>query len=536
MVSFGLTLLVRSRLPSGWRADPSSSGGRLDDRRGCDPARLRPIDRLPGRIHPLLELLRPRTVRRDPTRSFDQRLPNPAVDLRHPIDQIGAIDLDHGRERMIVRKPLQVRVGSVAIVGINAPLLDVGEEGGHPVEVTSLERVELVVVALRAPHGRAEPGDRHGPDPVPRVLGEVLLGLGAPFASHHIQAVESGGHELLGCRVGQEIAGELFDREPVEGHVAVKGVDHVIAIGEAVLILVAVIAHRVGEPDQVEPGHRHPLAIMGRGQEPVDHLLVCVGGGIGLEGVDLLGRRRQADQVEAESADQGPTVGLGRGLDAPGLERGEDEGVDRILDPGRLANCRDRRPPDRLISPVGLIPGTLGDPSLEQLFLDGRELLGRPGRGHDLAGIVAQDSSDQLALLHVRRDDRALGQGDLAEVESEVGLAVGLVGTVAKVAVLGQDRPDVAVELDRPARPGLSLECHEQGHQDGDRSGMNTVSIHRREALDRGVGRAGGEARRPQGGRRDRAGPDQTSQRVTASRRPTSGSRVGMNSWPTNPL
>ena len=83
-----------------------------------------------------------------------------------------------------------------------------------------------------AAHGRAEPGDRHGPHAVAGVLGEVFAGLGSPFAGHHVQAVEAGGHELLGRRVGQQVAGKLLDGELVERLVAVERVDDVIAVRE----------------------------------------------------------------------------------------------------------------------------------------------------------------------------------------------------------------------------------------------------------------------------------------------------------------
>ena len=94
-------------------------------------------------------------------------------------------------------------------------------------------------------------------------------------------------------------------------------------------VVVAVIAGGVGEADQVEPEDRHPLAEMGRGQQPVDQPLVGVGAVVADERVDLLGRRGQADQVEAEAADQGRPVGLGRRLEPFGRQPGADEPVDR---------------------------------------------------------------------------------------------------------------------------------------------------------------------------------------------------------------
>ena len=75
---------------------------------------------------------------------------------------------------------------------------------------------------------------------------------------------------------------------------------------------------------------------MRRGEQAVDQLLVGQRVRVGDEGVDLLRRRRQADQVEREPADQGAAVGLRRRRQAFRLEPGQDERVDRVADPARV--------------------------------------------------------------------------------------------------------------------------------------------------------------------------------------------------------
>jgi hypothetical protein len=67
-------------------------------------------------------------------------------------------------------------------------------------------------------------------------------------------------------------------------------------------------------------------------------------------------------------------------------------------------------------------------------------------------GIVARDAEDQLALVGIAGEERLLVQRRVAEVEAQVGLAVLLVRPVAEVAVLGEDRADVAVEFHRAGR------------------------------------------------------------------------------------
>ena len=228
--------------------------------------------------------------------------------------------------------------------------LDVGEEGGQAVELAGFVRVELVVVALGAADGRREPDRRHVPHAVGGILGHVFLGLSAPLLGRLQQAVVARGDACLVGRAVHQVAGELLDREAVERLVGVERTDHVVAKEVEVDMIVAVIAGRVGEADQVEPEDRHPFAEMGRSEQPVDQPLVSIGPVVVHEGVDLGGRRGQADQVEAEPADQGSPVGLRGRLELLGGEPGPDEPIDfvgqapagRARPERRVASAEDR--------------------------------------------------------------------------------------------------------------------------------------------------------------------------------------------------
>ena len=72
--------------------------------------------------------------------------------------------------------------------------------------------------------------------------------------------------------VGQQVAGELLDREPVERQVAVEGADDPVAIGPHLAEVVEVIAVGVGVAGGVEPVAGAVLAPAGRGEQPVDQL------------------------------------------------------------------------------------------------------------------------------------------------------------------------------------------------------------------------------------------------------------------------
>ena len=178
---------------------------------------------------------------------------------------ISVLRANLGVERMVIAHALKFGFRGVVVVRVDAPLLHVGEERLQGVEVGRLNRVELMVVALGAAEGAAQPGIGDGSDAFGAVLREVFLHLGAAFAGHHIQAIIAARDELFFGRVRQEVAGELLAREDVERLIRVEGVDDVIAVREDALILVAVVADRVGEAGDIEPPDCHAFAETGGG-------------------------------------------------------------------------------------------------------------------------------------------------------------------------------------------------------------------------------------------------------------------------------
>jgi hypothetical protein len=99
------------------------------------------------------------------------------------------------------------------------------------------------------------------------------------------------------------------------------------------------------------------------------------------------------------------------------------------------------------------------------------------GRRHDLVRIGRLDALDEFALLRFSgQDDElalAVALGVLFVVEAELPLAAFLVGAVAGDAVLGQDRADLAAEMNRLGRARGGEEDAEEegglgGHGEGD--------------------------------------------------------------------
>ena len=144
---------------------------------------------------------------------------------------------------------------------------------------------------------------------------------------------------------------------------------------------------------------------------------------------------------------------------------------------------------DRHERPVWLVRRPLSDPPLEQidLFVSEPADLGFRRRHHGI-GIGRDDSCDEFARGDILRHNRPtaaveLTRSLLGDVEPQTGLPVATVGTVAGEAVVGEDRPDVAVERD----PGAGL-CWRGRHADGTK-GHRQQHDRRRTADTRGKSR-----------------------------------------------
>ena len=356
-------------------------------------------------------------------------------------------------------------------------LLDVREERAHPVKILLRERVELVIVTLATAHGHAHPGRGDVAHAIAQIFLNVFLCLRPAFPGGQEQAVVAGGDLLLAGGAGHEIAGDLIDGELIERLVAVEGVDAPVAPGPDLARVIAVEADGVAVAHQVHPHDRHALAVARRGEQPIDHLVVRVARLVIDERVDLRRRRREARQVEAEPADQRDAVRLGRRLEAQLAQLVGDEVVDGVADePGRrraggddrgLRRARQRRPRRRDVGPVALPLRPLFDPALDERDLLGGQMLVRVLVRHAEVGVVRGDPHVHHAVVRLAGNDGEGivlgGEQTVFRVQPQFRLAAVLVRTVTAVAVVREDRADVAVEIDfsqgRWGRSGRLWSC-----------------------------------------------------------------------------
>ena len=127
--------------------------------------------------------------------------------------------------------------------------------------------IELVVVALGAGDGQAEPGPAHGVHPVDDGLDAELLGFDAAFHVHHRVPEEARGDlHVRAARSGpglrEQISGELFAGELVEGFVLVERPDDPIAPRPDAAGAVLLEAVGIGVAGGVQPPARPLLAVV----------------------------------------------------------------------------------------------------------------------------------------------------------------------------------------------------------------------------------------------------------------------------------
>ncbi len=434
----------------------------------------------------------------------------PLGDLGRGLAQHAFQPLDLGLQRrplchLLRRRQLQLRLVEAGAVARGLCLVGrVGEEREEPEVVLLAERIVLVVVALRAAQRGAEPHRRRRVGAIDEHLVHRLVGIDAALLVGHRVAMEAGGDALRLGRVGQHVAGDLLDREAIEGHVGVERVDHPVAVLPDVATLVLLVAVGVGVAGEVEPRPGPALAVARRGEQAIDDALVGAGLRVRGERVDLGGRRRQAGEVEGDAPQQRLAIGLGRRRQLLVIQPRENEPIDRRAHPGLARDGRQRRTHRLDVGPVlgnvggsgapgrrGGHHGARGDPAAQRRQLGVAQRIGV--ERHAVLAVEAEDAPHQQALLGVAGDHHRPALAALGDVAGAVQPqpAARLLGAVALVAVLLEQRLDVTREVDtrgRRLRGGLDgrgfvprrraqRERREQGHRAADEEG-GTASDH----------------------------------------------------------
>jgi hypothetical protein len=238
--------------------------------------------------------------------------------------------------------------------------------------------------------------------------------------------VEAGGDDLLGSCIWKHIAGELFDRELIEGFVGVERADDVVAVWPDGAVAVFFVTVGVGVAGKVEPTSCPPLAVARRFQKVVYDLSESLGSGACGEGVGDFDGGRESDQVEMNPADEGVGIGL----------FGERSFIEMI---NRVGVGGDRRFFGMNKGPVFLEMSPFFDPTLDEIDFGGLQNLVRLGGRHDVVGVRGDDTGDGLFPVLIAGDIKP--QSGFAKRFSL--FVFGVIRAVAFKAIGGQDGADL---------------------------------------------------------------------------------------------
>ena len=296
---------------------------------------------------------------------------------------------------------------------VNAPLCKVVEKGEQLVELLLRDGVVLVVVALRAADGKAQPDRAEGAGPVHCFLEGILGAVHAALSIAQRVAVEPGGDALLDRRAGQQVPGELLDREAVKSHACIERVDDPAPVAPGMRPdIVLGIAVQVGVAHLIQPVEGLLLAEVLRRQQALHHPLVRPLSRVLAAGGLLFPGGRDPGQVQRHAGQQRVPLGTRRRLASFRPQALAHEMIDWI------ASCRHSGPDNGLEGPMSRLARggsgrsragrvrprrSLVDPSAQPADLGRAERF--PGRGHDRLDPVARHELDQAALGRVARND-----------------------------------------------------------------------------------------------------------------------------------
>ena len=277
---------------------------------------------------------------------------------------------------------------------------------------------------------------------------EFLVVRAALRIGHRVP-VKRGGDQLLRIGVREQVARQLFHREPVEWHILVERLDDPVAVSPDGAGKVFFVSVRVGVAGQVEPVARPAFAESGRGEQPVDRGFVRSVGRIRAECVGVFRGGRQPRQIKACAPQQHPAIRLrGRAQVFP-IQPGQHEAVDVVFWPCGVGHGRHVRRGRGHVRPVRLPFGAAVDPAFQQVYFPAPER--RRFGGHAFVGIGVRNAPDEFAFAGLPRNDCIFPRfGGLQRVvaEQEAQLALPPNAAVARYAMFVENRTDILIEID----------------------------------------------------------------------------------------
>ena len=157
-------------------------------------------------------------------------------------------------------------------------------------------------------------------------------------------------------RLGEKIAGQMFDQKLIVRDALVERTDEVVAVVPGVGDdVVALVPARLGVAHQVHPVPRPTFAEMRRGQQPVYDAFAGAGSGVREKRLNVVATRRQSSDDEVNAAQPRALIGGWRGRQLRLLQSVQDETILRRERPARVLHRRDFLPVGRFPQPCLLL-------------------------------------------------------------------------------------------------------------------------------------------------------------------------------------
>ena len=168
-----------------------------------------------------------------------------------------------------------------------------------------------MIVAAGASHRQPQPDGRSRLYAIDHIFDGVLFGNDSAFPIAAMVAIETAGDLLLESSVWQHVSGDLLNRELIEGHVLVEGINDPIAPPPHASLGIRLIAVGIGISRRIQPAARHLLGVARGLEQTIDYLFVSIGRAVSEKGIHFGRGRREATQIECQPADLGGKVRFG---------------------------------------------------------------------------------------------------------------------------------------------------------------------------------------------------------------------------------
>ena len=267
--------------------------------------------------------------------------------------------------------------------------------------------------------------------------------------------VESGRQILFFGGIGKQVTRQLPGDELIKPVVLIEGMDHPVTPGPHGPQAIVLIPVAVRIPGQVQPVDRHPLSIVLVCKQTIHRLLIGLIAAILQKGILACYIGGQSRQVDRNPAQQGLPIRFLIGLETFLPEFGEDEMVDLVAHPFLFSGQGQFRFFRWDESPMLFVLCTLPDPFFNDLDLQWTELQIGRRRRHQDRRIGSRDPVIQFRLSGFSLDNDVFrgivlqcGKSSLLDVQAKPGFPLIGIRAVAFEASVGQDGPDMKIEID----------------------------------------------------------------------------------------